>query len=369
MRRLSSLALACAGASALGAFPGCMTLADPVATGGSGAYIATGGTAAGSGGASGGAAGTGAAGSGGTSGSGAEDCQNGVDDDEDGKLDCADTDCASGFSCATVPSGWTAVLAATQPWASNLPISSCAAGLSATRYFSGPATQSACSTCTCGALTGGNCGSTPITCTLGDTACGNPASINVGTCANFSAPGNGQISCSLGATPLASGSCTPSTSTLLSPDPWHEVVDVCPLPAAGCAGDSACVSTQDGTGPVACVVAPGATSCPADWPTAKVVYTGGSDGRKCGSCKCSTASVTCASDSFSLMVAPDCVDFGPYPTFTSTSCKSYTLSGQPTWSLQRAAASKKPSGSCTPSGGAAYGAMNPTGKTTLCCRG
>src|SRR6185436_995373 len=39
----------------------------------------------------------------------AEDCENGVDDDGDGLVDCADPDCAKlGYQCvAAVPSGWT----------------------------------------------------------------------------------------------------------------------------------------------------------------------------------------------------------------------------------------------------------------------
>jgi len=55
-----------------------------------------------------GSAGTGASSSGGASGqlgnggasSGIENCTNGIDDDRDGNIDCADTDCIVGYSCA-----------------------------------------------------------------------------------------------------------------------------------------------------------------------------------------------------------------------------------------------------------------------------
>lgn len=40
-----------------------------------------------------------------------ENCQNGVDDDEDGLIDCADPDCTAGFTCATTPLGWTGPVA------------------------------------------------------------------------------------------------------------------------------------------------------------------------------------------------------------------------------------------------------------------
>src|SRR6187549_1014402 len=61
-------------------------------------------------------AGTGASSSGGASGqlgnggasSGIENCTNGIDDDRDGNIDCADTDCIVGYSCAppTPGGGW-----------------------------------------------------------------------------------------------------------------------------------------------------------------------------------------------------------------------------------------------------------------------
>lgn len=348
----------------------CMTIADPVATGGTAGIIASGGGKCGSGGSSAGGAGGSVGGSGGSgANTGIESCQNGVDDDQDGEIDCADSDCVPAFTCVSVPSGWTAVLTTTAPWSGGTgkPIA-CADGSSATRYLSGPAGAASCTPCTCGSPIG-TCGSTPISCSIGDASCNSLSAINVSTCSNFGAPGNGAISCVLGPTSAAGAACPASTSSLTNPDSWQSVADTCPLPAGGCAAGQVCVPKDDAAGPRSCVLDAGTTPCPSDWPSPQTIYTGGTDQRACGNCTCLSLGLTCATDTFQLMTQAGCVDFGPFPTFTTTSCKSYNLSGGATWSLKRVPASDKtPNGSCTAIGGTPTGSVQTSGKTTLCCR-
>jgi hypothetical protein len=171
----------------------------------------------------------------------------------------------------------------------------------------------------------------------------------------------------LGATQLVSGGCTPSAAALSNPDPWLKVADACPLKTGGCGASQACVPKQPSPSS-ACIEIAGAVSCPSDFSTANDAYTGGDDDRACSACTCTPGQVTCAADTFNLMTMPNCVDFGPYPQFYGTQCVGYSPAGGATWSIQRVAASKTPSGSCTVSGGIASGSLQPQGKTTLCCR-
>lgn len=348
--------------------PACMTIAEPAASGGTGNIIATGGSVHTSGGGTSGSGGTSSGGSGGNTGK--ESCQNGLDDDQDGKIDCADSDCTPGYTCVAIPDGWTTVTATTQGWASAAgKQTTCANGTPATRYFEGPAGAANCTSCSCGAPSG-SCGNTPIACSMGDTTCASSSSVSVATCANFGAPTNGQISCTLGQTqPGNNSGCTASPATLTNPDTWQSVADTCPLGAGGCAGGQACVPTQDVAGPATCILDSGTSACPSGFPEQHAVFTGGTDQRSCGNCTCLATGLSCASDTFQLMTQQGCVDFGPFPTFTTTSCKSYTLSGTSTWSLKRVpATSKAPTGSCTAVGGWASGSVQTSGKTTLCCR-
>src|SRR5262245_1099528 len=68
---------------------------------------ATNSSSSGSGATGAGGTGLGAQGGGGST-TGSEDCLNGLDDDGDTLVDCADDDCAdAGYQCIAVPEGWT----------------------------------------------------------------------------------------------------------------------------------------------------------------------------------------------------------------------------------------------------------------------
>ncbi len=345
---------------ALPATSSCLSVSDPVATGGGA------GTGAHSG--SGGSTATGGSFPGTGGGSGAENCLNGKDDDGDKLVDCADPDCAPGYECVDVPGGWQAVLTATTGWSASLPNpAACAGGSTPIRYFQGPAGAAACASCSCDAPSG-TCGDTPLSCAMGNTACTGASTVNPNNCMNFAPPANQQISCRLGQTPLSSGGCTPSTTALSNPDPWKSVSDACTLGGGGCGASQACVPKQSSSGPT-CIAIAGTATCPTNWPTHGDAYTGGNDTRACSDCTCAPDNVSCDPDKFYLMTMADCVDFGPFPEFSGTTCTSYTPTSGTTWSIQRVpAASKQPSGSCTAAGGVPSGSLVPTGQTTLCCR-
>jgi hypothetical protein len=293
---------------------------------------------------------------------------NGIDDDGDSLIDCADSDCQPDYQCADLPNGWTAALVQTAAWSSPLPSSAqCANGQEPIRYFREPAGAPSCSACSCGTLAGATCGDTPISCAMDSPLCFLASPINVTTCTNFPAPS--AISCILGDTPLAGGSCAASPATLQDPDPWQTVADTCPLTGGGCGAGKTCIPKQPAANEAACIAMAGGSVCPSGWPTKAKSYSDGTDTRSCGACACSADNVSCDADSFNLMTMANCIDFGPFPVFSGTSCTSYTPNTGTTWSIQRVPATNKaPSGSCTPSGGSATGSMTPLGETTMCCR-
>ncbi len=352
--RAASLVLALG----LVATPGCLSISDRAESSGgagtaghagSGGSTASGGTFPSTGG-----------------GSGAENCLNGSDDDGDSHIDCADSDCTKDYECVDVPSGWTAVLAADQAWSNSLSQAApCAGGDAPVRYFEGPAGPPACGACTCGDVSG-TCGATPIACALGNIDCSGATPFDVSGCTDFVAPPVKQISCVLGATPLAIGSCPPSAAAPSTP-PWLRVADTCRLNTGGCGASQACVPKQPAASST-CIEISGAASCPLGFSTLNDAYTGGNDDRACSDCTCTPDQVTCAADTFNLMTMAGCTDFGPLPQFYGTKCVGWSPSSGATWSIQRVAASKTPTGSCTPGGGVSSGSVQPQGKTTLCCR-
>ncbi|MBK7582955.1 MAG: hypothetical protein IPI67_22515 [Myxococcales bacterium] len=356
------------GLGALWSAPGCLSVADAVSTGGSGAILATGGKpTSGGGGSSGGGGASGSSTGGSGAGTGVEDCQNGVDDDGDAKVDCADPDCVPEYTCVDLPSGWSALRKKTQAWSPALPApTACADGSSAKRQYQGPAGPAQCGACSCGSPTG-SCNGTTISCAMGNKNCSAATSLIVGTCTNFPAPSAGEISCFLG-TSVSGGDCPASGGELASSNPWASAVDTCPDVAGGCAAGKLCAPAAN-TMENVCISKPGVSTCPAAWPTPETVYTDAADTRTCSACSCTPNQLSCTADKFNLMQAPGCVDFGPFPTFTSAACTGYSISSQnQTWSIQRVPTTKQISGSCTPSGGVASGSLQPTGQTTLCCR-
>ena len=348
---------------------GCLSVADPVASGGnggSGAHSSSGGSTA-AGGTFPGSGSTGGSGTGG--GSGSENCLNGIDDDGDNAIDCADPDCMPNYECVDLPSGWEAKLTTTTAWSASLPgPAPCPGSDAPVRYFEGPAGPADCGSCSCGSLTA-SCSDTPINCALGNLTCSAASAFSVSTCSNFVPPSNKQISCVLGLTQVSGGGCPPSTAALSNPDPWQSVRDACVLNAGGCSAKRVCAPKQPGPASAACITVKGTPTCPADWPQAIDVFDAGNDTRACSDCTCSVSSAICDADTFNLMTMTGCVDFGPYPTFGGTTCVSYALTTGTTWSIQRVpATNKNATGSCTPAGGAPSGSMTPQSKTTLCCR-
>lgn len=242
-----------------------------------------------------------------------EICNNGVDDDCNGLVDCADPQCQSlGWACMpAVPASW--VLVAYDPVGRP----ACAAGWgSSVPLVEDPDAGAPVCTCACGGPLANGCENGVATLSLGQDACACSAAQNL---------------------PLVSdGGCDP-LGTIIGPpcSSWSDglVKPIGPAPVA-CADDpqvppitfgaqgESCVPLENagggcpsgsgclpGPAPAApCVEAAGVQACPSGFTRQHVVYdpTNVVDQRQCGACGCTTTPTSCADASLTLYDDPAC---------------------------------------------------------------
>jgi hypothetical protein len=358
---LSLLATACALAASTFA---CST--DPTfseASGGAGASAGAGSVGTATGG--GAATSTG-------SGSGAEDCTNGVDDDGDGDVDCADSDCTgAGFSCAPViPPGWSgpAVL-----YTGDDEPPACSAdwnGGGAAPIQGGvgvDATAPTCSACTCGAATNVVCGPTAPLAVEENTQCTNPQDAPIGTC--FVPPGAPIVNARLLAGPVetSGGACAPSGGVAsVSPAAFTTRASTCAAPTTGvgCGAGVCAPKVPAGYGAPLCIQRAGDVACPVvDYTEKTLVYGTIADTRGCNPCQCS-APVGGACDATLQVYTSSSNCSGGSNTFPATG-NCYGTGKDVTSAKIQAGA---PFGAkCTASGGTPTGAALGAEPTTVCC--
>jgi hypothetical protein len=331
-----------------------------------------------------------------------EDCQNGVDDDCNGLIDCADPTCQTrGYACVPPwPSGWTPVALYDQEAAPSGPAPtppSCSgdpnyANLLAFGYYNPVPTAA---TCTCG-----SCGSPSLSATCSDPVLGFSAgcptstaygSATVGTtCGTISARQGGinAIGIATASTPSGGGTCAAASMTPNIPtwDPsssasWEGAGRVCgPTqapgtltgPAVGCATAGDYCLLEPAT-KLVCIYQAGQTSCPTSaaplYSSQHSYNTSGTDNRKCaGSCSCSfDSSGLACSTTVSVYDDGDAGCSGTAATVTpSSTCASVSNFHQ----YMSAVATLTPTGgSCAASGNySLMGSITPGGtQTTVCC--
>lgn len=355
------------------------------ATGGSSGAGATGGSAGS--GATGGGAGTGAtggsagiggsAGVGGSAGtggsSGGEDCTNGIDDDGDNDIDCADSDCQSGHTCApTVPNGWTGPVAFWQ--GSGAPPNCLSSGgyrvLSESGNDGLDAQPASCPTCECNTDA---CETVDLR-YYSDTACGSgvtwslPTGLATGcrgvnlTHSNGSRPGAAQYS---------GGTC-PATTTgtkNVPPISWATSARACggaPTTGVGCAGAGSCVPIPSSPFEAkVCIYKAGTDTCPGGYSTQSfVMYKNNTDTRDCSACACDATS-DCGTV---IDYAEDATCSGPSTTIPFDTCTQVAIDTSTGMDTRRVSFVAAASGvSCSPSGGQPTGDAQPSEPITVCC--
>jgi hypothetical protein len=296
-----------------------------------------------------------------------EDCFNGIDDDCDGKPDCADTECTPTAVCVTRPSG---AVGTTVDGTG-----ACPAGFGAgpTQLNGGLTASPTCSGCACGAGTT-SCKADLYT-QLSQATCGN----NTGGKYVYSMSTDDPDPC-----PIPDTNTTNVYGARLTP--WTVTTAGCPAsgtpvkPAVGwskstkfCAAEkfNANAGNGCGTGQVcmprgaagrSCVLLDAAGSCPAG-AAADMLYTGFTDTRTCAACSCTKSGASC--DNLYVKFGSDysCgVDYGHIKGGMAT-CATQTF-GIYVPGYQLVGTPVPPT--CTPTS-LVGGALTPTGARTICC--
>lgn len=331
---------------------------------------------------------------------GTEDCTNGVDDNGDGKVDCADPACGAAACVSEVPSGWTGYIALYEGDPGKDP--GCPAVTFPNQLYTGKAGLTAppaqCSTCTCGAPVGITCTVPPLsvataTCAqiqTGSSFCsGDLNEAATGVCNGQDGFLGGQTNC--GPPPTCKGNqacngsitlpeaavtgtgiCTASAqSAKVSQASWSTLGRACGNMAigGGCNVGQVCLPKpaapyQGGI----CVFKKGLSTCPALFPTQHVFYDDLDDKRACSDCTCGTSSGGACQATVNIYkdgTVNTCNTL--LTTITAGTCKD--LTGNPTVGARKVTSVQVTNpGSCPPGGGQALGAATPTGPTTFCCK-
>jgi hypothetical protein len=309
-----------------------------------------------------------------------EICWNGIDDNCNGLVDCADPQCigdagagttnAGGWSCAGLPAGpgWTLVAydSTGRP--------ACPANFSTTADNVISNVKGAPDTCGC------NCTNTraaaceghwawttngaALVCGTPPTTGGNP--IANGTCVGtpddnlnttfyFRGAENG-----LG---TVAGTCSAAPTVTTKPPVTDNQGETCSLPQAGggCPALEECVPVAP-AGFQLCSVFTGSATCPNGLVQSQI-YTGYSDTRGCGGCSCGTEDLACSVTGMKFYAAGNCA--GSYYDMNGTCTKSTVLDS---YSYKADLTTNGKATACqVTSNSQPTGTVSPTGLLTICC--
>ena len=377
-----------AGCTAIAGLDGEYTVGD-VGGGGVGASGAAGGSTStstnsggdgGSGGAGGG--GTGATGGGGSGGGPfVEDCLDGIDNDGNMLVDCADPACQPDYECVAlpaVPSGWTGYFILDSSTYPATP-QSCADTTQPDVLFSGPGGDAQCSACACGNASGGGCSFPEMGLWTNSNDCNGGADYSLapgdGNCHAFpidcgqTCSNDQRVRITAQSAVTGNPSCPPSGGTPTLPPLWTNEHHVCDMPATGgggCQMGQACVSMGTSFGG-ACVQQAGAQTCPGEFPKPLTAYDNATDNRACSSCSCNANGLSCTNGN--VVVSDDGACMGGTNadiTISGNTCTSVRDHMDENAASYRAVAGTL-SGTCNTQGGQPTGSVTPSGEVTFCC--
>lgn len=336
-----------------------------------------------------------------------EDCTNGVDDDADGNVDCADPKCTTYTCVPEIPAGWSGYFALYDGAPAGDP--GCPADFPSTTTpaflgndgLTAPPAECACE---CSAPAWQGCAALDtITISTGDAPCGMatyctgamdvPAGWD-GTCFGTTFYAGGQLTCgpdvvqigncgtntgdpcnvSVRATGVAAvnGSCQ-AMPTANNPDLiWDRFGRACgdaPTTGGGCNVGQTCLPRMEAPYESGvCVMMAGDNACPPGAFTEKhVFYDDVMDTRACTDCSCGTATGgTCPTTVNIYSDTADNTCISLVASFQAGTCAD--VMGNPTLSNREAIPGAGPTGgSCIPSASTPTGTVMPTNPTTFCC--
>jgi hypothetical protein len=300
---------------------------------------------------------------------GHERCDNGIDDDGDGKIDCADDDCAAMRCSPAAPSGWQGPVV----FRESDDEATCAGAFERVAWRGGNDPQAdavSCSKCTCDGNS--SCASAIDFVSSSEAQCGGKScstSINQ-ACAEISPACLADLTTAYMKTALASAAgCQPSEQHADKPAPsWRTHALACSpgaLSTGGCAKDELCAPAADGGDGFEgryCVYRDGERDCPsATFTDRRVYHRAFKDTRACSTCSCggdecqyrwrvfNADDTSCATPLLELSSEDQCVQVNP---------KDGKL---------RVGAMISGGGACTASGGESSGDVSADDAVTLCC--
>lgn len=296
-----------------------------------------------------------------SSGGPAEDCTNGVDDDNNGQVDCADSACAmTGYQCVgAVPLGWNGPVAFSLGGA---PGPDCGANWAALSMLGGDVVVAPQAQCSC------SCGNAAVGCQTSislytDDECMIPGAgfVLSSACTSFGVNNAMSAKVFLNKT---DGPCPPVTAPpVLPPASFAKQGFVCTGAATGggCAvGICAPAAPSPFPAPL-CVYQDGDVACPsADYKIKTLVYKDFAEGRSCSACTCGQPFNTACP--------------GSVPIATDNACTAVfqnagvglCYGGGP---FNSAVSNFMGTGTCSPQGGTPQGAVMPQTPITVCCSG
>ena len=278
---------------------------------------------------------------------GPEVCTDGIDNDCNGLIDCADPACAA-YTCVAAISSWNIVAfgASTR--------SACPTGYGpASDLLVDPSLAAYACSCKCSLATSPSCLSGElsvydgVTCTalIGTT----PA--NDGGCVVRTLSAAEHL---LQPPPPVGGSCT--SLGVATPPPAGSAGETCALSGragGGCAAGKVCVPAP-ATPFLTCIAQPGSVSCPAGYPIAHATGAALTDTRACSACgACGAPTATCTSPLMTCYSTATCTgEVGTLPGNgmcdpTSFQALSYEYSATVTGATCAALAPGQPTGSAT----------------------
>jgi hypothetical protein len=318
---------------------------------------------------------------------GYEACTNGVDDNCDGLVDCADPMCiAANYVCAPVwKTGWTAPVALATATGTPAPTPASCTGLyqgAQITEFSGPTAGTATCTCGCGPVEGAKCSAPYAEAAIANCGTTSYFSASVTDACTALASQGGLNSAQIldGGVP-SGGTCAPDAGVSVppwsaaQPSGWSTQGRICEPTAqhtyhtGGCANGQVCVEGPPSTfirGGKVCLMSPGAVACPAGYTDPHTFFDGGVDTRGCtGSCQCQVSGLSCA-PTVTLWTSPQC-NSSTSRTLNGTSCVNFPNFGST--AVYATATQSVTGGSCAPSGDfqPAGGVTPSTGEITVCC--
>ncbi len=311
------------------------------------------------------------------------DCLDGLDDDCNGLVDCADPACGAGYACVPAPTGGFAGFAVydddrSAPCAA--PYATQSDTFETLIFF-----PASCAPCSCEAH-GAACGAATLTCSSSG-VCPVDGGESAAVGESCIAPDAGlalgpSVACEVSAPSATAGTCTvDGGAAAITPVAIAQLSRVCAAaagPGGGCGAAAVCVARPPSGSHGACVyqTTDAPLECPAGYTNAHTTLpsaTSLSDTRACTSCSCGGPTGASCAGSLALYPGGGCGDAGDDAAAAIAlpadgGCTSATGATTVTIGSAILSASVVSEGTCASTGGQPTGTVTPKDQTLVCCQ-